>query len=238
MDFFNECYLNGIGVGVGDPQMMTLKAVNAIRNSDVICLPRKDKEQCMAYKIARESVPEIDEKEICCFEFEMTKDRDKLDKIHQNIYDTVRGFIDDKKIVSFLTIGDPTVYSTFSYIAKRAKTDGFEVNIINGITSFCACAASLGLSLCDLDDELHIIPDVSKLKESLKLPGTKVLMKCARHIEYIKECLWKYEKEGKIEVYAVSDCGSEDEKRFYGTKDLPHEGKYMMTIIIKDRTLL
>ena len=68
MGSLKECYLNGIGVGVGDPQMMTLKAVDAIRKSDIICLPRKDKEQCMAYKIARGAVPEIDEKEIYCFE--------------------------------------------------------------------------------------------------------------------------------------------------------------------------
>ena len=238
MGSLKECYLNGIGVGVGDPQMMTLKAVDAIRKSDVICLPRKDKEQCMAYKIARGAVPEIDEKEIYCFDFEMTKDRDQLDKIHQNIYDSIIDFMDSKKTVSFLTIGDPTVYSTFSYIAKRAKDDGLEVKIINGITSFCACAASLGISLCDSDSQLHIIPDVKHLKDSLDLPGTKVIMKCSRHVEYIKECLREYEKEGKIEVYAVSDCGSEDEKKYYGTEELPCDGNYMMTMIIKDKTLL
>ena len=238
MGSLKECYLNGIGVGVGDPQMMTLKAVNAIRHSDVICLPRKDKEQCMAYKIAKAAVYEIDEKEIYCYEFEMTKDRDVLSDIHQNIYESIRSFMDNKKTVSFLTIGDPTVYSTFSYIAKRAKADGYEVNIINGVTSFCACAASLGISLCDFDSELHIIPDVKYLKDSLKLPGTKVIMKCSRHVEYIKDCLREYEKDGKIEVYAVSDCGLEDENKFYATENLPTEGNYMMTIIIKEKILL
>ena len=79
-----ECYLNGIGVGVGDPQMMTLKAVNAIRHSDVICLPRKDKEQCMAYKIAKAAVYEIDEKEIYCYEKRRSKKRSSTQKTFAN----------------------------------------------------------------------------------------------------------------------------------------------------------
>ena len=169
----------------------------------------------------------------------MIKDKDALKTIHREIFETVKKLIEDGKKVAFLTIGDPCVYSTFSYIAQLAKEEGIEVKTISGINSFTASAARLGISLCDGDEELHVISDVRDLKEALKLPGTKVIMKCVRSMPYIKECLSEHEKDcvenGKnLEVFAVSECGLPEEKLYFGIEELPDEANYMMTITVKE----
>ena len=231
--------LNGIGVGVGDPDMMTLKAIKAITASDYICLPRKDKEECRAYQIVKEAIPGVDEKKILCFNFEMIRDKEVLYDIHHSIYDTVKPFLVDGQNVSFLTIGDPTIYSTFSYIAELARKDDIEVRLINGVTSFCACAASLGVSLCDGGTELHVVSDTNDLDDILRLSGTKVIMKCGRNMPEIREKLIDYvmenSKVGKsVKIYAVANCGTENEKRFIGVETIPDEMPYMTTIIVKE----
>ena len=75
--------LYGIGVGVGDPEMLTLKAVKIIKESDIICLPKKEKSECRAFNIVEKVVPEINEKEILCFDFEMIKDKEILFRLFQ-----------------------------------------------------------------------------------------------------------------------------------------------------------
>ena len=115
--------LYGIGVGVGDPEMLTLKAVKIIKESDIICLPKKEKSECRAFNIVEKAVPEINEKEILCFDFEMIKDKEILKTKHRAIFDNVKKYIEEGKNVTFLTIGDPNVYSTFSYIAELAKEE-------------------------------------------------------------------------------------------------------------------
>ena len=68
----------GIGVGPGDPELMTLKAVRLIREADVIAIPGKDRESCTAYQIASGAVPEIKDKEIIPVVFPMTKNETVL----------------------------------------------------------------------------------------------------------------------------------------------------------------
>ena len=70
--------LYGIGVGPGAPELMTLKALRCIRESDVIILPSAPKEECYAYQIVRQVCPEVEQKEIICLPFPMIKDKEKL----------------------------------------------------------------------------------------------------------------------------------------------------------------
>ncbi|MBQ6230376.1 MAG: precorrin-2 C(20)-methyltransferase [Eubacterium sp.] len=236
-EMMNKGILMGVGVGVGDPEDMTLKAVRCIKESDIVCIPRKDKTKCRAYKIAREAVPEIDEKELLCLEFEMIKDEEALQKMHREIYEELKGYVEEGKKISLLTIGDPTVYSTFAYIAEQAEKDGVPVRIINGINSFCAAAAGLGISLCEGETPLHIISDLKDLQQR----GTKIIMKCAGAMARIKSQLRELEqkaesKGSKLEVFAVSDAGMPQEKRYFSLDELPDEVPYMTTFIVRETT--
>ncbi|MBR5635440.1 MAG: precorrin-2 C(20)-methyltransferase [Pseudobutyrivibrio sp.] len=227
--------LYGIGVGPGDPEMLTLKAVRAIKEADVICLPKADKYECRAFQIALPVVTELKYKKTISFDFEMTRDEEALARMHAEFYEKYRQLIMEGYNLAFLTIGDPTVYSTFGYIMKLAKKDGIEVEIINGITSFCGSAAAAGTLLSERDENIHIISGQGNLEDDLKLPGTKIIMKSGRNVAKIKERLLEMEQAEKISVYAVVDCGMETEQIFNGAIMIPDDSKYMMTIIIKDK---
>ncbi len=227
--------LFGIGVGPGDPEMLTLKAVKAIKEADVICLPRAEKDKCRAYQIALPAVPEIRYKKTISHDFEMTSDPERLEILHKEFYEKYKQLLLDGYNLAFLTIGDPTVYSTFGYIMKLAKKDGIEVEIINGITSFTGSAASAGILLSESKENIHIISGQGDLEEELKLSGTKIIMKSGRNISAIKEKLIPLEEADKITVYAVVDCGMETEQIYNGAVMIPENSKYMMTIIIKEK---
>ena len=220
----------GIGVGIGDPEDLTLRAARLIREADCLILPRQDLDKCRAYQIALCSVPEIADKERMALEFEMTGDRKIRDANHRKIYAAAKELVLAGKTVAFLTIGDPAVYSTYSYIAALAREDGIETEAVSGISSITACANRLGITLCDGEQQLHVIPDTDDLEAALKLPGTKILMKCGRDLPALKEML----RGRNVSVYAVSNCGMSDERCFRGIEELPDDGSYMLTVIIKE----
>ena len=118
---------------------------------------------------------------------------------------------------------------------KLAKADGIDVEIINGITSFCGTAAASGVMISEGDDTIHIISGQDDIDETLKYSGTKVIMKSGKNIEQIKAKLIELENQGRISVYAVIDCGMETEQIFTSSTTIPDDSRYMMTIIIKDK---
>ena len=69
----------------------------------------------------------------------------------------------------FLTLGDPTVYSTYMYIHKKIQNFGYDAEIVSGIPSFCAVAAKMGISLSEKAEELHVIPAVYQIEEGICL---------------------------------------------------------------------
>lgn len=224
--------LYGIGVGSGDPELLTIKAVRYIQEADIICLPRIPKEECRAYLIAKQAVPEIEDKECFCYDFKMIRDAEKLEKLHQEIYERIKDKISEGRKIAFLTIGDPLTYSTFSYILDKVKSDGTTVEIISGITSYNAIAARLRIALCEGDEELHIGTGTGDIKKLLALPGTKVIMKTGRKIKEVKFALEQIEQEEDVQVSAVTNCGLPDEAIYYGAAEIPLDD-YMTTIVVK-----
>ncbi len=226
-----EGMIYGIGVGIGDPEDITFKAVRCIEESDILILPAKDPERCRAYQIAKKAFPQITDIDTMSLEFEMVKDESVRVRNHQIIYETVKKLVEENKTVSFLTIGDPALYSTYSYIAELAKKDGIKTVAVSGVSSITACANRLGLTLCDGKEQLHVFPDTEDIENALNLSGTKVLMKCGRSVPDIKEKL----KGKKVSVYAVCNCGMPDEKCYRSLDEIPDDGSYMLTVIIKDK---
>ncbi len=221
----------GIGVGIGDSDDMTIKAVKKIKESDLLVCPKEDLDECKAYQIVKQVIPEVESIETLPVDFEMTKNENKRIENHRRIYEAIKEKVLEGKTVSFITIGDPALYSTFSYISDLAKKDGIDVYTISGITSLTACANRLGISLCEVSEQLHVIPNVEDIEDALDLPGAKVIMKCGKKIKTVKE---KLRSKAGIEVYAISECGTSNERCFRSLEELPEDGYYMMTIIVKN----
>lgn len=134
-------------------------------------------------------VEDIDRKECIDLTTPMTKDRAVLNAAYQTAADRIIEQLEQGKDVACLTLGDPTIYSTYIYIHRLVKARGYATQIINGIPSFCAVSARLEDSLVDRSEQLHIIPSTYGVEDALKLPGTKVLMKAASKMPLVKEAL-------------------------------------------------
>ncbi len=221
----------GVGVGPGDPEYITLKAVRLIRENDVIAVPGKEAKSSVAYQIAVQAVPELADKELVPVYMPMVKDRKLIDEEHRKGSETLKAYLDKGRNVVFLTLGDPTIYCTFSYIQHYLEAEGYQVELVSGITSFCAAAARLGIPLVEWDEPLHVVPAVHKTEDRLEQDGSYVLMKSASHMKEVKALL----KASGRSVSAVVNCGMENEALYRSADDIPDDAGYFSLIIAKEK---
>ena len=220
----------GVGVGPGDPEYMTLKAVRLIKENDVIAVAGKVAEDAVAYKIAAAVVPEIKDKELLPIYMPMIKDRELIDQEHRRAAKLVESYLDQGKNVVYITLGDSTVYCTFTYIQHYLEADGYESALVPGITSFCAAAARLNIPLTEWDEQLHVVPAVHKLDQPLDQPGTYVLMKSASQMKAVKDLL---RRSGR-KVGMVENCSMSTEKLYHSVDEIPDDAGYFSLIIAKE----
>lgn len=221
----------GVGVGPGDPEMMTLKACRLIRENDVIAVPGKDPKEAVAYKIAVAAVPELADKELVSIYMPMVMDRKVQAENHRKGADLIESYLEDGRNVVYLTLGDSTIYCTFSYLQKMIEEDGYETELVSGIPSFCAAAARLGISIVEWNEAMHVMPAVHKLGDDLGLPGNYVLMKSGSHMKEVKDIL----RASGRDVSMVENCGMTDEKVYESVDEIPDEAGYFSLIIAKEK---
>lgn len=221
--------LYGIGVGPGEPELLTLKAVRIIRECDVIAVPGEDYRESVAYKIALGAVEEMGEMTVVGMPMPMTKDRKVLDDNYRQIADRIEQWLEEGKRVGFLTLGDVTIYSTYLYVHQMVTADGYQTEIINGIPSFCAVASRLNTGLVERSEELHVIPASYQVEDALKLPGTKIFMKAGRQLRRVKEQL----KEAGAQVVMVENCGMDGEKIYRGIEEINEDAGYYSLMIVR-----
>ena len=220
----------GVGVGPGDPELMTQKAIRLIRENDVIAVPGQDAKASVAYGIAAAMVPELVQKELVPVPMPMTRDKERLRKAHVEGARLIESYLDRGKNVVYLTLGDPSIYGSFSYLQRLLLADGHPVETVPGVPSFSAAAARLNLPLVEGDEPLHVAPGAHDMGETLRLPGTCVLMKASGSLGETKARL---QSSGK-EVFAVENCGMDTEKLYRGVDQLPDSAGYLSLIVAKD----
>ena len=221
----------GVGVGPGDPEYMTLRACRLIRENEIIAVPDKVPEDSVAYRIAAAAVPELKDKTLLPVWMPMLRDREKIDAEHRKAAKLLETYLDAGRNVVFLTLGDPTVYCTFSYIQHYLESDGYTVELVSGVTSFCAAAARLGVPLVEWDEQLHILPAVHRLEAQLDQPGNYVLMKSASAMPAVKDML---RRSGRA-VSMVENCCMASERCYRGVDAIPDDAGYFSLIIAKEQ---
>ena len=220
--------LYGVGVGPGDKRLLTLLAVETLNEVDKIVVPVTGGEKT-ALKIVKDY---ITDKEILYVEMPMTKDEKVLHISHKKAAELICNELGKGLNLAFITLCDPTVYSTYIYIHRIVLEKGYQAEIINGVTSFCAAAARLNISLCDKSEVLHIIPSsYDNLEQSLELRGNKVLMKNGKSILEVKEKL----KQKNLIAHSkmVECCYMKNEKIYENIKDVNENSSYFSIIIVK-----
>ncbi|MGE7591729.1 precorrin-2 C(20)-methyltransferase [Peribacillus frigoritolerans] len=180
--------LYGLGVGPGDPELITVKAFRVIQESPVIAYPKKRKgSKSYAHRIVEVYIrPE--EKEMLGLVFPMTKDQAILDREWNGTVEKVWQKLNEGKDVAFVTEGDPLLYSTFIHMMKLMQELHPEVEIktVPGISSFNGSASRLGIALADGDDHVAIVPardDYEAMKKAIKDHDAVVFIKVAKVID-------------------------------------------------------
>jgi precorrin-2/cobalt-factor-2 C20-methyltransferase len=226
--------LIGIGVGPGDPELITIKAFKVLEKVPVICAPKSSKNKhSLALSILQPILEEI-KTDYHVIEplFPMFEDEKAL----QGYWEHAAGLIAEKLSegldVAFITLGDPSIYSTFAYVSRLIESQGFLVEMIPGVSSFTGCAASAGISLGEKDEIIVIVPKVDwRLEQILEHADTAVIMKTSRHPDLLEEII-KGDPRDKM-VLSVQDCGMKDEKLYEG---FAKKDKYLSTTIVKFRS--
>ncbi len=207
--------LIGVGVGPGDPKLLTLKAVEVIRQADVIIVPIASREkESMAYTIAASHIPVG--KKIVKLIFPMISRNNNdviLVQAWEQAVNDIKNYLDKNRQVVFLTLGDPSLYSTYGYIYKKVREAGYLVETIPGITSFCAAAARLGVTLAEGDENLVVVPTLSEnqnIDKILEIFDNVVFMKVS---QYYPQLVAKLKEKGYLpSSVMISRCGHENEE--------------------------
>lgn len=214
--------LYGIGVGPGDKELLTVKAVRIIQSSPVIVTPSAMAGgKSIALEIAEEYIK--DTSEVIVKHFSMGKE-DREDKIYE-AFAVIEEKLKEGKDVAFLTIGDPFIYSTYIYLLKYVQEKGYETETVPGITSFCASASIAGTPLVIGDEGLLIIPG-SKV-DTIADEKYVVIMKVYKHEEKVLDVL---EQKGFKYVY-VKKAGREGQEVLMDRNTIIKNREYMALII-------
>ncbi len=228
-----------VGVGPGDPELLTVKGMRILNGISCICVPKgREEGSSLALSIVSRIV-DIGDKEIIEAHFPMKKTKghdDELDSKWHKTVEEVSGRLNMGTDVAFITIGDPTIYSTFFYLYDRliGINPGLEIEIVPGVSSINASASRARISLGLADEKIAVLPAtyVENLREVLAKFDTIVLMKVHRVFGKMLEVLDDMNLTSN--AVFVSRAGMEDERIVRDVRSLRDEDiNYFSMVIVR-----
>ena len=230
--------LTGVGVGPGDPELVTVKGVRVLREADVVVVPVMSADETgraeatVLANVARDVVRLV---------FALD-DRGGVTAARAQAWEAAadevaRVLRETRGTVAFATIGDPSVYSTFTYLADavRERLPEVEVDTVPGITAMQDLAARSGTVLCEGTESLALLPltaGLDRFAEALTHFDTVVGYKGGRHMPRVRDVLAQH---GRLDdaVYGAA-LGLPDEQVALAS-EAPEDGPYLSTVIAPAR---
>ena len=225
----------GVGVGPGDSEYLTLKALKIIRENRIIAVPSGPDRLSASYRIAAKAIPELDEdvknnrKQLLFLPMPMKRDKDELAIRRNENAESVVEYLEAGENVVFLTLGDPNIYSTFSYLRDIVREMGYKIHTVAGVMSISAAAARLNLSLADWGESVRILPEGQMNTFDFGDDVTYVLMKPRGSLKFLRDSVKSFGKS----AYAVTNCGMDNEKVYYSIDEIPENLGYFTIIFVK-----
>jgi precorrin-2/cobalt-factor-2 C20-methyltransferase len=229
--------LYGVGLGPGDPELITVKAYRTLKEADVIAFPKKMKgAKSYALAIAEHYVDQRN-KEMLGLVFPMTKDKELLDRQWNKTVADIWERLEQGKEVAFVTEGDPMLYSTFIHLMRLMQELHPEapVKVIPGISSANGTAARLGLPLADGDERFAIVPataDEREMRTAIEEHDCVVFIKVAKVLDMMIDLLKEL---GLVDKAVVITKATSDEERIYDNVEelLGSELEYLTLMVVR-----
>ncbi len=234
-----------IGVGPGDPELITVKGLRILEESSVLVVPKGKIDGNSTALAILEQIVSIKDKEIIEIYFPMKKIRmdepphPEVDEAWHQAASKILDCIAQGKTVAFPTLGDPAIYSTGFYTCQTLYSMNQEVEtyIIPGVPSMSSCSATTGIPLCQGDDMLAVVPATfnnQKLAEVFSTFQTIVLMKVHRVMDRLTSLLKEHNLLDKAVL--IERNAQNDERIIHDlTSVKPDELHYFSTIIVRTR---
>ncbi|MBF7083291.1 precorrin-2 C(20)-methyltransferase [Desulfallas sp. Bu1-1] len=227
----------GIGVGPGDPDLLTIKAKKILSDVDLLCVPKSRQEkESLALAVVKAVVPK--EHKLLELEFPMSRDRSVLEKSWREAGQLVAEALLSGRNVAFITVGDPTLYSTYGYLLRYIKANYPEISTetVPGVSSITACPAFIQEPLVEGEEKLAVIPaaySLEDLQKIMEIFDTVVLMKVNKRLP---ELMQYFRQSGNVETYFVSRCGYSNQFATNRPEQVMNDNlDYMSLLIVKKR---
>lgn len=227
--------LYGLGVGPGSPDLLTLRAARVLGQVEVVLAPASPRnDYSIALDIARPHVRE--NAEIVRLEFPMTRDISILHAAWEAAAVRTAHILRQGRSAAFLTLGDPSIYSTFGYLSRTlaAIAPELPIEVVPGITSYQAAAACTRTTLCEGDESLLLLPGINggeRLGEGLRFSDTTVILKAYRNFPAIVNAL--HEANCMQTSVFASRVGLEGEQFTKNIASLPETPPYLSLLLTK-----
>lgn len=220
--------LYGIGLGPGDPELMTLKAHRLIAAADVIAYPVLDNGDSFARSIAVDVIPETAQE--VRINIPMTIARDPAQAAYDKGAEAIARHLDDDRDVVVLCEGDPFFYGSFMYLFARLS-DRYLTEVVPGVTSITTCAAVSGHPLAARNEVLAVIPgplDEHDMEARIASASAVAIMKVGRHLPKIRRVL---DRLGINDAYYIERASLPNQK-VLALSDAPESAPYFSMILI------
>ena len=226
--------LYGLGVGPGDPELVTLKAARILNVVDVVFAAASTKNtHSLAVSIAKPHIRDL--ATVRMLKFPMTRDKDELSAAWKSHARTIIDEVEQGKNVAFLTLGDLMTYSTYGYVIKHVQQMAPHLPIISvpGVTSYQAAASAVNMTLVEGEESLLVMSGAEggeRLRELTDVPDTVVFLKAYKNCDDIASAL---EENGLLEnSVAVSRASLPDQEIYARADELCERAPKYWTLVI------
>lgn len=224
-----------IGIGTGDPELLTLKAKRLLEESDIVFVPQSDQQgKSVARDIISNFIPET---KMSMYFFPMTNDKDELARRYSGLAEDMNKLLEEGKSVAYVSMGDPTIFSTSNYLTERLVTLGVAVNHVPGINTINTASTKIGIPLCVKGENFAVyeMPDnVERAVECINLHSTTVFMKVNKRLNVLIEAV----KAADPEIAILARRMGLDNEKVFDLKDMdnPPDAAYLSVAVIKKQS--
>jgi len=222
--------LIGVGVGPGDPDLLTLKAVKTIVAAPVIAYPAPEGGESLARAIAASHIP--DGKTEIVIETPMVPGRFPADDVYDRYAGEIGEHLSSGRNVAVLCEGDPFLYGSFMYLFLRLA-EQYPTEVIPGVSSLGACAAAAGAPLVSRNQILTVLPaplEETELESRLANAEAAAIMKVGRHLPKVRNVLTRL---GRLNSAHYIERATMTDEKILPLRDAPETAPYFSMILVR-----